>query len=1062
MASMNNQDHGSQSSLHGLNAELDNIYSTYTSSNNNGSVDTLDSNSDQAPGRSERVFRTTRLIPNHKRLPDVHISSRLSSLNLLEDRDITHSAPQSPNSSTSFDFNPRDHHAVTNSSLNVLLDTPTTEAEFRNLVDSTPTPTAESLGDFQAQESNLDPSVAQNNNENWNDRGAAVRKVEDKKSKFRLIKRGVQDFEFGKSLGEASYSTVVLATDKHTSQKYAVKILDKRHIIKEKKVKYVNIEKHALNRLSNRVGIISLYFTFQDKASLYFVLDYASNGELLTLIKKYSTLNEDCVRYFGAQILDAIKYMHDNGVVHRDIKPENILLDDKLRIQITDFGTARILEKKNDESEDYPVDVRAKSFVGTAEYVSPELLENKYCGKPGDIWAFGCIVYQMIAGKPPFKATNEYLTFQKITKLQYAFSAGFPMIVRDLIKKILVLQPSKRITIPQIQKHFFFQSVKWNDTDLIWNSSPPELGPYKMNAKSMMKVPELNEPTQGSSRKSKKLANGGSANRANGKPVNPASVAAFVLNKKDDSSDTDLLDLETNANDGLDENVPVSKTESRSSSSAGGSSRVLSAADYIPGTNILRPTVNTRASFSRAPPHQKKQPKKKSKPEIMEPTPISSLEIAWASYLTHPDERIMKIGPVIFSKQLTEVFERRYKGILHNAPLDYATKLQATKSRGSSSFLSHVVHGPSKGLRGSVSSLEGDTVDEDESKAITTYKDIEELANPTLPRSSTDSSNNPASGTSGKQSKSSKLKKFLLPGNKGNDNADSSSGNGSNAARQTLDKGITCTMMVTSHGRVLIFYRNDIDSEYALINEIKLNYPFIQFKEVVSTSTAKFQKGMPSTGIFAIESSITTFVFEIEKFDINQWTESLARSKLNQFEREILGVSESEPVKPKTSKSPPTRSSPKPVESPVFTKATKRTVSPVEKQKAIERAVSPASTESKTRHKENMLAHRLKGKSVKRKPPPPINTHHNSINHSTGLASPTEAYQDGGLLHAAQLAVSNNANHIPNESKRTSFTKETQNKYVILPSSPNQSSNSASKNITSMNSKFLARSQRKK
>ena len=60
------------------------------------------------------------------------------------------------------------------------------------------------------------------------------------------------------------------------------------------------------------------------------------------------------------------------------------------------------------------MDVRAKSFVGTAEYVSPELLENKYCGKPGDVWAFGCIIYQMIAGKPPFKATNEYLTFQKL------------------------------------------------------------------------------------------------------------------------------------------------------------------------------------------------------------------------------------------------------------------------------------------------------------------------------------------------------------------------------------------------------------------------------------------------------------------------------------------------------------------------------------------------------------------------------------------------------------------------------------------------------------------------
>lgn len=329
--------------------------------------------------------------------------------------------------------------------------------------------------------------------EDWERRGSAIKTVHTPAGETKVIRRSVTDFKFGKELGEGSYSTVILATDKITSKQYAVKVLDKRHIIKEKKVKYVNIEKHALNRLSDRLGIISLYFTFQDKDSLYFVLDYASNGELLTLIKKYNTLNEESTRHFGAQILDAIKYMHDNGVIHRDLKPENILIDDQMRVRITDFGTARLLEKKNDDSEDYPIDVRAKSFVGTAEYVSPELLESKYCGKPGDIWAFGCIIYQMIAGKPPFRATNEYLTFQKITKLQYAFSAGFPTVIRDLIKKILVLQPSRRATIPEIQNHYFFQSIDFDDFDLIWLSEPPELGPYKMTAKSMMKIPELNK-----------------------------------------------------------------------------------------------------------------------------------------------------------------------------------------------------------------------------------------------------------------------------------------------------------------------------------------------------------------------------------------------------------------------------------------------------------------------------------------------------------------------------------------------------------------------------------------
>ncbi|ODQ57085.1 hypothetical protein WICANDRAFT_24001, partial [Wickerhamomyces anomalus NRRL Y-366-8] len=298
--------------------------------------------------------------------------------------------------------------------------------------------------------------------EDWDKKGAAqmVKRETDEltgETEEIIIRRSVKDFKFGKTLGVGSYSTVLLATDKNTGRNFAVKVLDKRHIIREKKVKYVNIEKNTLNRLGKRDGIIHLFFTFQDESSLYFVLDYASNGELLNLIKQYGSLNEETTRYYGAQILDAIKYMHDNGVVHRDLKPENILLDDRKRVQITDFGTAKLLEK-NDAGR-YPSDTKAKSFVGTAEYVSPELLNEKAIGKPCDIWAFGCILYQMIAGKPPFKATNEYLTFQKIVKLQFAFTAGFPMSCRDLIKKILVLNPKDRYTIKEIQQHHFFQSI---------------------------------------------------------------------------------------------------------------------------------------------------------------------------------------------------------------------------------------------------------------------------------------------------------------------------------------------------------------------------------------------------------------------------------------------------------------------------------------------------------------------------------------------------------------------------------------------------------------------------
>jgi len=124
----------------------------------------------------------------------------------------------------------------------------------------------------------------------WADRGAAVLVRESQNrnggTSTRVIKKGVKDFQFGRTLGEGSYSTVVAATDRSTLKEYAIKMLDKRHIIKEKKVKYVNIEKNTLNRLGDHPGIVKLYFTFQDETTLYFVLDLAVNGELLGFIKK--------------------------------------------------------------------------------------------------------------------------------------------------------------------------------------------------------------------------------------------------------------------------------------------------------------------------------------------------------------------------------------------------------------------------------------------------------------------------------------------------------------------------------------------------------------------------------------------------------------------------------------------------------------------------------------------------------------------------------------------------------------------------------------------------------
>ncbi|KAI8826809.1 3-phosphoinositide-dependent protein kinase 1-like protein [Fimicolochytrium jonesii] len=283
-------------------------------------------------------------------------------------------------------------------------------------------------------------------------------------------KRTPDDFVFGRVLGEGSYSTVLYAKEISTQREYAVKVLDKHHIIKEKKIKYVNIEKDVLHRLSHPL-IVKLYYTFQDAHSLYFVLEYAKDGDLLGFIRKLGSFKLEDARFYVAEIIEAVEHLHSINVIHRDLKPENILLDDRMHIKITDFGTAKIL----DDDQETKVDTKRNSFVGTAEYCSPELLNNRAASTSSDIWAIGCILFHLLAGKPPFKGANEYQTFQKIIKLDYTFPDGFPESARDLVSSILVLDAAARPSLADLRKHPFFADFVWDDLP---SQTAPDLRPF--------------------------------------------------------------------------------------------------------------------------------------------------------------------------------------------------------------------------------------------------------------------------------------------------------------------------------------------------------------------------------------------------------------------------------------------------------------------------------------------------------------------------------------------------------------------------------------------------------
>lgn len=315
-----------------------------------------------------------------------------------------------------------------------------------------------------------------------NNVAAAATSKEGGEESKQPAKMCANDFIFGKLIGEGSFSMVYLAKEIRTNKEYAIKVCYKQHIIREKKQRAIMREKQILRILSARPHpfFIRLHSTFHDANKLYFVVTYAKNGELLPHIVKYGSFDVDVTRFYTAEIISALEHLHSLGIVHRDLKPENILLDERMHIQITDFGSAKIISRDFcDEVDIGEIELNGhNSFVGTAQYVSPEMLSDKSCSPSTDLWALGCIVYQMISGLPPFRASNEYLTFQKILKLKYEFPDGFNPVVRDLVENLLVLDPNQRLGAattggyPTLKQHEFFTEVRWEKL--------PEMDPPKM------------------------------------------------------------------------------------------------------------------------------------------------------------------------------------------------------------------------------------------------------------------------------------------------------------------------------------------------------------------------------------------------------------------------------------------------------------------------------------------------------------------------------------------------------------------------------------------------------
>jgi serine/threonine protein kinase len=204
--------------------------------------------------------------------------------------------------------------------------------------------------------------------------------------------------------------------------------------------------------------LVGAHFTFQTDASLFLVLDYVPGGELFGRLKAERTFGESRTRLYAAEVLLGLGHLHSLGLVYRDLKPENILVDAEGHLRLTDFGLVKTIGGEN---------ATTTTFCGSPEYIAPEMLRQMPYTKAVDWWSFGCIVFEMLAGLPPFYNENKNKMYRAIMNEEIRFPDGMSAEARDLIARLLDRNPKQRIgggdgDCREIQRHPFFAALDWN------------------------------------------------------------------------------------------------------------------------------------------------------------------------------------------------------------------------------------------------------------------------------------------------------------------------------------------------------------------------------------------------------------------------------------------------------------------------------------------------------------------------------------------------------------------------------------------------------------------------
>ena len=287
----------------------------------------------------------------------------------------------------------------------------------------------------------------------------------------------ITDFEKDKEIGKGGFGLVWKVTHKKTQKVYCIKVIEKSGIIQQKIEAQMNREIEIMYIL-NHPHCLRLKNHFEDDQNFYLVMPLAHKGQLYRVLRKFRKFDERTAAQILRETISALQYLHSfkPPIIHRDIKPENLLLNNGGRVLLADFGWSNFSDG----------DVR-KTFCGTPEYIAPEMLLKKGHDTRVDIWSIGVLMFELLAGYSPFVAKSNQDLYQNIRRLKIQWPKDMPPLAKNLIGKILKLNPLDRPSLQEILDHQWFKQTKM---------IKPLLENKLITLKDLLVFHMLNEPSE--------------------------------------------------------------------------------------------------------------------------------------------------------------------------------------------------------------------------------------------------------------------------------------------------------------------------------------------------------------------------------------------------------------------------------------------------------------------------------------------------------------------------------------------------------------------------------------